>query len=114
MPEGHMTGRRRWSGWTVGALLLVVPAGASAADLTPTTTADVVAQDGACSLREAVDAANADAPSGPATGECPAGSGADRILLAPAEYRLTLHGGSEDANARGDLDVTSAITFVGV
>src|SRR4051794_6389475 len=101
-----MTGRRRWSGWTVGALLLICPAGAGASDLTPTTTADVVAPDGICSLREAVDAANADAP----VGGCPAGAGADRILLAPEEYRLTIHGASDDANVRGDLDVTSAIT----
>lgn len=49
-----------------------------------------MADDGACSLREAVQAAAADVPSGAAPGECPAGTAADRVALGPGTYELTL------------------------
>ena len=58
----------------------LAPAAASAAVLTVTTLADADAADGACSLREAIVAANGDA----AHQECPAGSGADEIEIAVA------------------------------
>ena len=38
-------------------------------------TADVVADDGLCTLREAIVAANTNMPSGGMKGECPAGQG---------------------------------------
>ena len=54
------------------------------------TTADVVANDGLCSLREAIAAANTNAPSGAAPGECPAGSPApDTVSVPPGDYDLT-------------------------
>ena len=43
------------------------------------STADTVANDGVCTLREAITAANTDTVSGAATGECAAGSGTDSI-----------------------------------
>ena len=42
---------------------------------------DTVANDGACSLREAVAAANTDTASGSSHGECPAGNGSDTITI---------------------------------
>ena len=97
----------------VAALALGAPCAALGATITVTTTADAVAADGACSLREAITAANADA-AGPAAGECAAGtSGADRIVLGPGLYRRALTGAGEDANATGDLDVTGPLEILG-
>jgi hypothetical protein len=72
------------------------------ASISVTTTADVVdAADGVLSLREAVDAANAEA-------------GANQIVLtADATYELTIPGRLEDANATGDLDSHDDLTVVG-
>src|SRR5689334_6026251 len=53
--------------------------GANAATITVNSTADVAANDGQCTLREAITAANTDTSSGAAAGECVAGSGADTI-----------------------------------
>ncbi len=64
---------------------------------------------GTCSLREAITAANTDL----AVDACPAGIGADVILLPPGTYTLTLAGSNEDGNATGDLDITAALTLVG-
>jgi CSLREA domain-containing protein len=52
-----------------------------AATITVNSTADTVANDGACTLREAIIAANTDTASGGAAGECAAGSGADTIAF---------------------------------
>lgn len=86
------------------AALLAVPAAASAATIPVTTTADQLAlsDDGACSLREAVQAASQDA----AAGGCPAGDGGveDVIELPSGTYELTRSGQGEDANSTGDLD----------
>jgi len=46
---------------------------------------DIVADDGRCTLREALVSANEDATSGEAAGECLAGDGADRIHFAISE-----------------------------
>ena len=54
---------------------------ARATTLTVNSTADIVADDGQCTLREAVFAANTDLASGEMPGECPAGSGADTIVF---------------------------------
>jgi len=59
-------------------LVLIAPAAAFAATIPVTTLADVDAGDGACSLREAIVAANTDA----AHADCPAGDGDDRIEIA--------------------------------
>ena len=82
---------------------------AYAATITVTTTADELNDDGDCSLREAVQAANTDA----AVDACSAGSGADTIVVPPGTYLLTIAGRNEHANAAGDLDITSDLTISG-
>ena len=89
----------------------LVPA-AAAATIPVTTTADVTAADGQCSLREAVFAARFDQ----AAQGCAAGSaGEDVIQLEAAEYRLAAGGAGEDGNESGDLDTgpTSRLLIVG-
>ena len=73
----------------------LLPGVASAAQINPSIFDDIVANDGKCSLREAVTAANEDAPSGAAPGECPAGDSdatPDAIALAVGTYALTTPG----------------------
>jgi CSLREA domain-containing protein len=86
------------------AAALLAPSGASAVVLTPNTTADEYnSNPGACSLREAIDAANTDSAAN-ADG-CPQGNGADEIrLTAGATYEITLPG-VEGLNASGDFDI---------
>lgn len=55
------------------ALFFASLASLSAATITVNSTADAVANDGACTLREAINSANSNAPSGPVPGECIAG-----------------------------------------
>ena len=94
-----------------GALLLLfaVPSTASAATITPTTTADELNGGGACSLREAISSANGDT----AIGGCPAGSGQDTIALQPGAVYVRSLTGIEDANNTGDLDILAPLTIVG-
>lgn len=73
------------------------------------TTVDENNDDGDCSLREAIIAANEDS----ARSGCPAGNGADRIEVPAGTYVLTLGGTAEDASLNGDLDITSDVTIVG-
>ena len=58
-----------------------LPFAAPAATITVNSTADVAANDGQCTLREAINAAKNDAASGAAAGECAAGSGTDTIAF---------------------------------
>jgi hypothetical protein len=74
------------------------------------TEEDVLADDGFCTLREAIIAANENLPSGEAQGECPAGldSMTDTIILAnDGAYSLTINNveDPEDDGISGDLDV---------
>jgi Ca2+-binding RTX toxin-like protein len=55
------------------ALSAALAAGAGAATITVSGSGDVTANDGTCTLREAVDAANGNAASGAMAGECAAG-----------------------------------------
>src|SRR5919204_6037086 len=90
-------------------VLAVAPA-ARAATITVDITADTVAADNHCSLREAVNAANSDSTAG--GGECAKGSGADTIVLGTGPFVLS--GAARDnANVSGDLDVTTTITIQG-
>jgi CSLREA domain-containing protein len=84
------------------ALLFAGPA--SAATINVNTTADALVSDINCSLREAVQSANANAPT---TSGCAQGdSGTQDIINLPAGT-YTLSGASgDDANAGGDLDYT--------
>ena len=93
--------------------LLSNPA-AAASNITVSTTDDVVADDGLCSLREAIIAANSDT----AFQGCTAGSGNDTIqfdpaLPAPATFILSLTGKDEDGGLTGDLDLTASVTISG-
>jgi LPXTG-site transpeptidase (sortase) family protein len=85
----------------------------SAGSITVTTTIDEYNTNlSACSLREAITAANTDT----AFGGCPAGSGLDTIILPAGIYQLTIPNTSninEDNNASGDLDITSSMVITG-
>jgi CSLREA domain-containing protein len=72
------------------------------------TPADDNTANGNCTLREAIIAANTDA----AVDNCPAGKGADTVLLPPDTYILTLAGADEDAAATGDLDLTDDVMLL--
>lgn len=63
---------------------LAVPPTLAASVITVNSLADVAANDGACTLREAITAANTDTASGAAAGECAAGSGTDAITFSVA------------------------------
>ncbi|NJN98417.1 MAG: CSLREA domain-containing protein, partial [Anaerolineales bacterium] len=104
--------RLPWAGLVIGlliaALVLIAPP-VQAATITVNTTADENNNDGDCSLREAIIAANEDR----AVSGCPAGSGADTIRLPAGNYVLTLAGTSEDAALTGDLDISEDVTING-
>jgi len=91
---------------TVGA-----PA-AAAAGIVVTTLADTAADDGLCSLREAIDAANGNAASGASAGECAAGSGADVITFDVAGT-ITLAASLPALSGDLTLDGGRAITIDG-
>ena len=55
------------------AVLALAPAGAAASTITVSSTGDTAANDGTCTLREAIIAANDNAASGAAANECAAG-----------------------------------------
>src|SRR5689334_10298667 len=95
------------------ALLLagfISAAPAHAAAIEVTTFADNLPNSGDCSLREAIQAANTDT----AVDACPAGNGADTIVLAAGVYTLSRGGASEDQNQSGDLDLLGNLTITGV
>ena len=81
------------------AATIVVDTGADPALSTP----------GVCSLRQAIQASNTHAPAG----GCPAGSGADSIVVAVSQIQISQAGADEDNNLTGDLDVASNVSIVG-
>ncbi len=101
--------------WIMLLVLLIISAflvrPVSAGSITVTSFLDVVADDGACTLREAINSANQDAPSGSQPGECPAGSGADEINLLAGTYTLgsQLPGIKTAITIRGDEDFPTII-----
>lgn len=101
---------------TVALLVVLVgPYGkAYAATITVNTPLDVIADDGLCSLREAITAANTDTASGASGGECPAGTGDDTITLPAGSYNLSIVGAGEDINGTGDLDIQGNLTINGI
>ncbi len=88
---------------------------AGAAAISVNTTDDVVADDGACSLREAISAVNGQAASGVTIGECEAGDGIGDVIAVPRGlYTLELGAAGDDANAGGDLDITRSVIISGL
>jgi CSLREA domain-containing protein len=93
----------------VGLLgLLVLATVAGAAPITVNTTTDTLTGS-QCSLRAAIQSANADA----AVAGCAAGSGTDTITLPAGDYKLTIAPSGGDDNATGDLDIASNLTING-
>ncbi|HKP90968.1 MAG TPA: fibronectin type III domain-containing protein [Thermoleophilaceae bacterium] len=84
-----------------------------AATISVTNHLDEVTGGNGCSLREAISAANGN-NSGPG-GDCAKGDGVDLIKVpaSAAPYTLSRAGAYENANATGDLDITSVVTIVG-
>lgn len=91
----------------LGASTLALPARAQS--ITVSTTADDRLNNGNCTLREAVIAANTNAR----VDACEAGGGADTVLLPAGSFVLTIAGAGEDASATGDLDITEDLTVEG-
>lgn len=108
------TGRRRRRAGAAAlcaCLALLGPTRASAAEIVVTDEADTDDPfDGRCSLREAIESANADAAR---DSTCADGAGADVIVLGPGEYAVDQAGADEDANVTGDLDITTEVTLRG-
>jgi len=93
------------------AVAAALSAGLQAATIPVNTTADVVADDGFCTLREAIVAANTNTASGASAGECPTGvSGTDFITFPPYVVPATINIGG---NALPELIEPLVITGPG-
>lgn len=99
----------RWASILVVLAVAAAPRATVAATITVTSTADDVATNGNCTLREAVLAANHDL----AVDKCAKGSGADTLNLGAGTYKLTLTGAGDDQSLTGDLDVAGVLTIQG-
>jgi len=115
-------GSSRFHPWFIASFLLlfililspVTPGQASSTIYVNSFDDNKSSNDGRCTLREAIIAANSDKRSGNRSGECIAGSGADFIVLPAGHYLLTRSdNGQEDAAATGDLDITANLTITG-
>ncbi len=117
----HIT--NKLSKWGFAILLIALfttlqPAPAAhAATISVNSTDDVIADDGQCTLREAITAANTDTASGSSANECISGNGDDIITFSSAGTTLSLTGTENAANGNdntvGDLDIDSNITISG-
>ena len=94
-------------------LLMIVAMPSMARTIKVNSTDDIIANDGLCTLREAVIAANTDTASGAMDGECRAGKGADTIKLKKGEYKFMIIGAGEDNAQTGDLDILDDLTIKG-
>src|SRR5207302_8412884 len=101
----------RWTvGVATGVAVLLACSPAHAATITVNTTADELATDGNCSLREALQAANTDT----AIDGCAKGSGADTVVVPAGSYDFSAAlTGSEDNGLQGDLDIKTPMTIQG-
>lgn len=94
------------------AISLAASDASAQATITVTSTTDtLVPGDGACSLREAISNANANADT--TSGDCVAGSAWDTIMIPAGTYTLSIAGINENANMTGDLDITDETTVQG-
>jgi CSLREA domain-containing protein len=85
-----------------------------AATIFVNTVQDVVANDGQCSLREAITSANLKTASGNSAGECSAGNGNQDTVVVPAGiYASSIAGIDEDNNATGDFDILADVSIQG-
>ncbi len=91
----------------LAGVLLANPA--RAATIAVTTAVDELDADGDCSLREAIRAANLDV----AGDACPAGAGADEVVVPAGIYTLAIAGIAEDGGLTGGLDVTADLILTG-
>ncbi len=90
-------------------------AGGTTSTITVTSTQDAVNNDGFCTLREAIIAANNHKSSGRLAGECLASKGTDTIFLPSGTYTLTrTDSGNEDSSATGDLDIRTDLILQGI
>jgi CSLREA domain-containing protein len=101
----HIIRRLGLFGGLVSAGALLASSPAFGAVIQPNTFSDENDGGGSCSLREAVQATNDDAP----VGGCPAGGGADTISLAAGTYALSIPPGTPGDD--GDLDVAGQLTI---
>ena len=91
-------------------------AAAAAQNIIVDSTGDTIANDGVCTLREAVNAANTDKPlPNSVLGECPPGSGDDTIVFdaSLAGATITLTSNDDTAFGPSALLVSSTITIDG-
>lgn len=97
------------------ALFLFFPALPLFAEkITVTTTADEYGENpDACSLREAIQAANGNSPFGGCVGGVVDAIDQDSINLPVGTYLLTRSGSPENLNISGDFDITSNMTISG-
>ncbi|MBK8433887.1 MAG: CSLREA domain-containing protein [Chloroflexi bacterium] len=77
--------------------------------ITVDSTADDLTDNGNCTLREAVEAANTKA----AVDMCPAGALTTTIMVPAGTYTLTIPGNIENNNQTGDLDILSNVVLMG-
>lgn len=102
------------------AALLAAPASASAVSITVNTNADgAPADDGLCTLREAIDSANTNTASGAMPGECAAGGASDVIgfsAIFNGELADTIAPGSALPSITTDTDIAGGqcMTAAGV
>lgn len=111
---------RQRGGWFIIGIIIIlgmgirgVGAGAANGGILVNSTVDAIADDGVCTLREAVIAANRDLPSGTMAGECAAGGIDDLIVLPSGGYAFSIAGAFEDESATGDLDIVGQVRIVG-
>ncbi len=104
----------RWlTGIGMATVAVVIAAPAAAEIITVDVGDSSMADDGSCSLREAVSNANSDSQVFPSLGECAAGSGADAILLG-VDVTLDAVDNTADGNGANGLPaVTSTIVVEG-
>src|SRR5579884_3785323 len=95
----------------VTCALFGAPAQAASTITVTKNSADTYSQtDTDCSLRDAVQAADADT----AFGACPAGSAAGTTIVVPAgTYTLSIPSTGIDDNSTGDLNITQSVTLEG-
>ncbi len=94
----------------VANALLLVGTQLQAADITVNSSAETIADDGACTLPEAIENANADSQNGrTAVGECAAGNGFDQIRFELANQTVTLTSALPNVNDYTSVDGNGAI-----